>query len=101
MRTDDHYAGPRRGAYVALIFFACIIAYYLWVRADPLSWMHRKPAPVTPPRPPLVEAAPLMGGDSAMPTAQVRMKVKRIEKRKYRREGSAPPPSVVRPTPTP
>ncbi|MBI3296611.1 MAG: hypothetical protein HYZ75_00490 [Elusimicrobia bacterium] len=92
MRTHDQYAGPRRWAYVALIFFACVIAYYLWVRVDPFSWGRRRPA-ATRPRPVAVEPPP--GGDTSMPTVPVRMKVKRIEKRKYRREELTPPPATM------
>ena len=90
MEHSDRHAGPRRAAFAAFLFFTAVILYFLWPK---LSFTRRNTA--RPWSAPTVEAeAP--GGDSELPTAKVRMKVKRIEPRKYRREGSELPPPVVK-----
>lgn len=72
----------------AVVFFALVIAYFLGGRVLGGS---RRRAPALPA--PLPADAPEPAG-SPLPTAAVRMKIKRIEPRKYRREVDLPPPSV-------
>ena len=75
----------------AVAFFGLIILYFLGPR---LIDSFRAPGALPPglTRP---AAAPEPAA-SALPTAAVRMKIKRIEPRKYRREGELPPPPSVR-----
>lgn len=87
---SDRHAGPRRALFAGVLFFAAVILYFLWPK---LSFTGRRKA--EPWSVPVTEAV-TPGGDSTMPTATVRMKVKRIEPRKYRREGSELPPPVVK-----
>lgn len=74
----------------AAVFFTLVILYFLGGRildrrAQSAAY---RPAVLAPPA-----AEPAA---AALPTAPVRMKIKRIEPRKYRREGSLPPPPAVR-----
>ena len=73
----------------AAAFFGLVILYflggkYVGQRAG------FQPPPTTAPLPPLEPAA------SPLPTSDIRMRIKRIEPRKYRREGDLPPPPSVR-----
>ncbi|MBI5594795.1 MAG: hypothetical protein HY928_01770 [Elusimicrobia bacterium] len=90
MQHSDKHAGPRRVAFAALLFFAAVILFFLWPKLSFMGGRKAQPWSV-----PAVEAV-TPGGDTGLPTAKVRMKVKRIEPRKYRREGSELPPPVVR-----
>lgn len=70
----------------AAAFFGLVILYFLGGKVVG----RRSAAPPTAAAPaPTPEPAA-----SPLPTAAVRMKIKRIEPRKYRREGDLPPPSV-------
>lgn len=74
----------------AVAFFALIILYFLGPRLfSPLAGGRREP----PPAPLTVPAEPAV---SPLPTSAIRMKIKRIEPRKYRREGELPPPPSLR-----
>lgn len=73
----------------AVVFFALVILYFLGPRI-----LNRGAAQAPPPKPaPAFQSVPAA---SPLPTAAVRMKIKRIERRKYRREGDSPPPPAVR-----
>ncbi|TBR17929.1 hypothetical protein EPO15_15870 [bacterium] len=73
----------------AVAFFALVIVYFLGPRLfSPLAGGRPAPAPYAP-------AALPDPAVSTLPTAPIRMKIKRIEPRKYRREGDLPPPSPV------
>lgn len=89
MRKKDD-ATLRVWVFSAVAFFALIILYFLGPRLfSPLAGGRREP----PPAPPTVPAERAV---SPLPTSAIRMKIKRIEPRKYRREGELPPPPSVR-----
>lgn len=70
----------------AVVFFALVIAYFLGGRVLDKS---RRAAPIQAPPVPAAAPEPAV---SALPTAAVRMKIKRIEPRKYRRSEEIPAP---------
>lgn len=89
-KKDD--ASVRLWLFAAAAFFGLVILYFL---GGKLFTRRAAPAPAA--------AAPRPAEDydpeptaSPLPTAAVRMKIKRIEPRKYRREGQLPPPPSVR-----
>lgn len=86
MRRDDRTL--QAWVLAALGFFGLVIIYFLGAKL-----LRRPPA-----RPAAAAApAPALDPDPAaspLPTAAVRMEIKRIEPRKYRREGDTPPPAV-------
>ncbi|TPW19811.1 MAG: hypothetical protein FD126_2313 [Elusimicrobia bacterium] len=70
----------------AAAFFGLVILYFLGgklVAGRPATPAAGAPAPVWTSEP----------AAAALPTAPIRMKIKRIEPRKYRREGDVPSPS--------
>lgn len=83
-RGDD---GVRIWVFSAVGFFALVILYFGW---NKLPW--GRPGRGALPAATTFEPEPEA---SSLPTAPVRMKIKRVEPRKYRREGS-PPPAPVR-----
>lgn len=85
--------GPSDGVWTwllsAVFFFALVILYFLWAKFSG--------RPATVPPLPAPDPAPITEpAASPLPTAPIRMKIKRIEPRKYRREGELPPPPSVR-----
>lgn len=83
-RGDD---GVRLWLFSAVGFFALVILYFGWNKLPWAGAGRGAPPPAAAPEP--------ESEASALPTAPVRMKIKRVEPRKYRREGS-PPPAPVR-----
>ena len=75
----------------AVAFFALVILYFLGPRVIDAFRAPSSPTPYVYQPDPAPEPAA-----SPLPTAAVRMKIKRIEPRKYRREGELPPPPSVR-----
>ena len=73
----------------AVAFFALVIVYFLSGRLLPPASPPATSAPPAPFTTPETTA-------SSLPTSPIRMKIKRIEPRKYRREGELPPPPAVR-----
>lgn len=83
-RKDD--ASVRVWLFSAAAFFGLVILYFLggkFVGRPAGPQPYAAPAPL----PPLEPSA------SSLPTSAIRMKIKRIEPRKYRREGDIPSPS--------
>lgn len=87
-KKDD--ASVRLWLFAAVAFFALVILYFMGGKL----FARRPAAPAAPARP--AEGTDAEPAASPLPTSAVRMKIKRIEPRKYRREGELPPPPSVR-----
>lgn len=87
-KKDD--ASVRLWLFAAVAFFGLVILYFLGGKL----FARRAAAAAAPVRP--VEDYDPEPAASSLPTSPVRMKIKRIEPRKYRREGQLPPPPSVR-----
>ena len=87
MRKKDD-AAVRLWLFSAVAFFALVILYFLWGK------FLARPSNASPVL--LPTQAPVAEPAASLPTSAIRMKIKRIEPRKYRREGETPPPSPVR-----
>lgn len=87
-KKDD--SSVRLWLFAAVAFFGLVILYFMGGKL-----FARRAASVAGPARPVEDFDPEPAA-SSLPTAAVRMKIKRIEPRKYRREGQLPPPPSVR-----
>lgn len=87
-KKDD--ASVRLWLFAAVAFFGLVILYFLGGKLS----ARRAASAAAPPR--TAEDYDPEPAASALPTAAIRMKIKRIEPRKYRRGGQLPPPPSVR-----
>jgi hypothetical protein len=87
-KKDD--ASVRLWLFAAVAFFGLVILYFMGGKL----FARRAASAQAPARP--AEDYASEPAASPLPTSPIRMKIKRIEPRKYRREGETPPPSPVR-----